>query len=81
MINTWDVSYAYLNRKVPATAECAAYEGEYYRTFFFGEADHDVDPDGAGPLTSGAKPVENYPVTGPNLGFRSTQSAIFNGTM
>jgi hypothetical protein len=63
------------------TAACAAYEGEYYRTFYFGEADYDVDPDGAGPLNSGGRPVENLPVTGPNLGFRATQSAILNGTL
>jgi hypothetical protein len=82
MINTWDITYAYLNRKVNHnTAACAAYEGEYYRTFYFGEADYDVDPDGAGPLNSGGRPVENLPVTGPNLGFRATQSAILNGTL
>lgn len=82
-INTWDLSYAYLNRKVnPAQeADCVGHEGEFQRTFYFGEADHDVDPDGAGPLTSGARPEQGFPVTGPNLGFRATQTAILSGTL
>jgi len=80
-INTWDVTYGYADRKVPNNDDCADHQGDFHRAFYFGEADLDVDPDGPGPLTSGARPAAVYPVSGPNLGQRATQTAIITSTL
>lgn len=56
-----------------ANERISAPDCTYKHEFYIGEVDHEIDPDGSGPVTSGALIPDN----GANSGFRATLISIY----